>query len=59
MAEVTKEQEVLNFVKKKGPEYAFNSATEEEKRYFEGIIYENGIPNLSLISYLCSPVNFY
>ena len=54
-----KQQEARNFVGRNGPEYVQNFATEEEKKYFEGILYKSGIPILTLISYLSSPVSPY
>lgn len=51
-------QEARYFVGKKGPNYVIRFATKEEKRYFEGNIYHNGIPDLSLISSIASPVSF-
>lgn len=51
-------QEARCFVGKKGPNYVLLLATKEEKRYFEGNIYHNGVPDLSFISSLASPLNF-
>lgn len=51
-------QEALFFVGKKGPNYVIRFATKEEKRYFEGNIYHNGIPDVPLISSIASPANF-
>ncbi len=59
MSQTTDTREVRNFVRKKGPEYVSALATEEERRHFEGSLYANGVPNLSLISYLVSPVSSY
>ena len=47
------EQEAKNFIGKKGPKYVLNFATKEEKEYFEGTIYQNGVATIS-ISYLPS-----
>lgn len=51
-------QESINFVGKKGPEYVLHHATDEEKDYFEGVIYDAGVPMISLISYLTCPTHF-
>lgn len=49
------EQEAKNFIGKKGPNYVLNFATKEEKEYFEGTIYQNGVATIGIIT---SP-NFY
>ncbi|NLC88287.1 MAG: hypothetical protein GX682_05955 [Clostridiaceae bacterium] len=56
MAEENKRQEAVSFVGKKGPVYASDSATENEKDYFEGTLYKNGQVDLSLLSYYSSPL---
>ena len=50
-------QEVRSFVGKNGPLYVKLYATEEEKRHFEGSLYNHGKPNKSLITNLASPTN--
>ena len=54
-----KTQEARNFVGKTGPNYVQNLATIEERKHFEGILYKGGIPVLTLISYMASPVSHY
>ena len=51
-----KQQEARNFVGRNGPAYVQDFATDEEKQHFEGVLYRSGIPILTLISYLSSPV---
>lgn len=51
---VQKEQEAKTFIRKKGKSYVDYLATPEEKKYFEGTIYKNGMPDLVFISYMCS-----
>ena len=41
------EQEAKNFIGKKGPKYVLDFATKEEKEYFEGTIYQNGIATIN------------
>ena len=43
-----KEQEARNFIGKKGPAYVVSAST-QEKDYFDGIIYKNGILNYNLL----------
>ncbi len=45
------EQEAKNFIGKKGPNYVLNLATKEEKEYFEGIIYKNGVAKANIFCY--------
>lgn len=45
------EQEAKNFIGKKGPKYVLNLATKEEKEYFEGIIYKNGVATINFFRY--------
>ena len=42
-------ESVVRYIKKKGIEYFILKPTKEEKEAFEGIIYQNGYPNLSLL----------
>ena len=42
-------ESVVRYIKKKGIEYFILNPTKEEKEAFEGIIYQNGYPNLSLL----------
>lgn len=51
-----KQQEARNFVGRHGPAYVQDFATEEERQYFEGVLYHSGIPILTLISYIASPI---
>lgn len=48
--DLRKQQEARNFIGRKGSAYIKNLATSEEKAYFEGIIYNSGIPDLASIS---------
>lgn len=57
--ELQKQQEARNFIGRKGTLYVNSLATEEERKYFEGILYCSGIPILSFISYMASSVNSY
>lgn len=53
------EQEAKNFIGKKGPNYVLNLATEEEKEYFEGTIYQNGVATINIFYYPSNiPPNF-
>lgn len=52
------EQEAKNFIGKKGPKYVLNFATKEEKEYFEGIIYENGIATINISCFSSSNFPF-
>lgn len=45
------EQEAKNFIGKKGPNYVLNLASKEEKEYFEGTIYQNGIATIGIFCY--------
>lgn len=45
------EQEAKNFIGKKGPNYVLNLATKEEKEYFEGTIYQNGVATIGILCY--------
>ena len=40
------------YVKKKGIFYFLYSASEEDKKSFEGILFDNGIPRMNFISAL-------
>ena len=42
-------ESVVRYIKKKGIEYFILNPTKEEKEAFEGTIYQNGYPNLSLL----------
>lgn len=50
MVNERKKQEAQTFLGKKGIEYALNYASIEEKAYFNGILYENNILSLRLLS---------
>lgn len=55
MVDKRKIQEAHTFLNKKGKIYAINIASNEERKYFEGILYNNGIPSFYLINYsFCS-----
>lgn len=45
------EQEAKNFIGKKGPNYVLNLASKEEKEYFEGTIYQNGVAIIGIFCY--------
>ena len=49
-----REREAQTFIGKKGAKYIDSLATPEEKEYFEGTVYKNGMPDLVFISYMCS-----
>lgn len=53
------ETQAQTFVNKKGPAYVINDASPCEIKHFEGSLYNNGIPNLALISYFSSPTTSY
>lgn len=52
MSDEQKEQEARTFVGRNGEDYVCNHATKGEKKYFEGTIYNNGIPDLVFLSYM-------
>ncbi len=56
MVEKQKIQEAYTFLNKKGKMYVMQLASSEEKEYFDGILYEKGIPLITVIEkiYLCS-----
>ncbi len=49
-----REREAKTFIEKKGSKYVDSLASPEEKKYFEGTVYKNGLPDLVFISYMCS-----
>lgn len=47
--------EAQTFLNKKGKGYAIDIASQEERKYFEGILYNKGEPTSNLINYpICS-----
>ena len=54
LEKLQKEQEARSFVGKNGTEYVQNLATSEEREHFEGILYQNGNVDLSILSYMSS-----
>lgn len=48
-------REANTFLNKKGKLYVIQFASIEEKNYFDGILYEKGIPIISAINKICSP----
>lgn len=56
---VQKQQEARSFIGRNGLNYVQNFASEKEKKHFEGVIYRNGIPVLTLLSSLASPVSLH
>lgn len=46
-----KKQEAKTFVCKKGMGYVLYCASPEEKKYFDGILYNNGTPSITLHNY--------
>jgi len=43
--------EAETFLNKKGKGYAINNASPEERQYFDGILYNKGVPSFALINY--------
>lgn len=54
-----KQQEARNFLGRKGLIYILTLSTKEEKKYFEGSIYNSGIPDSTFISCIASPTSIY
>lgn len=55
MVDKRKVQEAQTFLNKKGKIYAINIASNDERKHFEGILYNDGIPSFYLINYpFCS-----
>ena len=44
-------REAQTFLNKKGKKYAIDIASTEERKYFDGILYNKGIPSFMLINY--------
>lgn len=55
MVEEQKRREANTFLNKKGRVYVIQFASLEEKKYFDGILYNNGIPIISIINQISSP----
>lgn len=49
MVEKQKMHEAYTFLNKKGKAYVLQFASSEEKDYFDGILYEKGIPLIKVI----------
>lgn len=54
MVEEQRKQEANTFLNKKGKIYVMQFASVEEKKYFDGILYDNGIPIISIINQISS-----
>lgn len=46
-----RKQEAKTFVSKKGIEYVLNYASPAEREYFDGILYNNGVPYITIFNY--------
>ncbi len=44
-------REAKTFLNKKGKGYAINIASPEERLYFDGILYNKGVPSFALINF--------
>lgn len=49
MVEKQKMHEAYTFLNKKGKMYVMQFASSEEKDYFDGILYEKGVPLITVI----------
>lgn len=54
MVEEQKMREANTFLNKKGKVYVIQFASLEEKNYFDGILYNNGIPIIAIINQISS-----
>lgn len=54
MVEEQRKREANTFLNKKGRLYVIQFASLEEKRYFDGILYDNGIPIIAIINQISS-----
>lgn len=54
MVEDQRKREANTFLNKKGRVYVIQFASLEEKRYFDGILYDNGIPIIAIINQISS-----
>lgn len=54
MVEKWKMQEANTFLNKKGKMYVMQFASSEEKEYFDGILYDKGIPIIAVINQIYS-----
>lgn len=54
MVEEQRKREANTFLNKKGRVYVIQFASLEEKRYFDGILYDNGIPIIAIINQISS-----
>lgn len=50
MVEEQRKREANTFLNKKGRVYVMQFASIEEKKYFDGILYDNGIPIITIIN---------